>query len=140
MLMWGELCRSNQMFIIRPNLLAGPDLTKPKLRVPQFSPQFSEIIYFSVERNCIVARWPSWLMSHRGQVDNCQATLPEGHAGLLAQPNSAVVRPAVTQGLRHCRYATSIPFPNTGKFCTCLKRDAEDINAWHPNSHTSIVF
>src|SRR6266446_6483083 len=95
---------------------------KPNSATLQFGPQFSEIIYFTVERNCIlpVGR-DHWLMSHRGQVDNCQATLPEGNAGFPAQPNSTVVWPAVTQGLRHCRYSTfqvlqaaTMTLPNTG--------------------------
>src|SRR5215469_8313256 len=95
---------------------------KPNSATFQFGPQLSEIIDFTVERNCILAVGRDhWLMSHWGQVDNCEAALPEGNAGFLAQPNSTVVWSAVTQGLRHCRctpfqilQAATITLPDTG--------------------------
>src|SRR5260370_21317898 len=95
---------------------------KPNSATLQFGLQFSEIIYFTVERDCVLAVGRNhWLMSHCGQVDNCQATLPEGNAGFPAQPNSTVVWSAVTQGLRHRRYApfkilqaAPITLPNAG--------------------------
>jgi len=60
-------------------------------------------------------------MSHRGQVDNCKATLPEGNTGLPARPHPTIIWAAVTNTFRHSRNerfqfsrVATVTVPNTG--------------------------